>query len=259
MKKNLMNIVMAMVVTAMFLAPMVVYADTYGLNNVTYSWTNNQLLYIDFTKINNAGDIKTDNNAAHMLAGQIQRDYTAAIPINLQLSINGTSNWFTSFCVDVYQDIKYTNYNNLSVSLVAPSAVYGGLQAAWLYDTYYKTGNSDIINSALQVAIWETIVDSDGSANYNLKSGNFYTDTINANVLSTANSMLANLSQHYDPIGLNGMYAIMHSAGVQDQLIKFSLPGIVGDPPAGTPEPATLILMGIGIIGLAGFRKFRKN
>ncbi|NJL58482.1 MAG: PEP-CTERM sorting domain-containing protein [Desulfobacteraceae bacterium] len=42
-------------------------------------------------------------------------------------------------------------------------------------------------------------------------------------------------------------------------MIKYSLPGVVGDPPTGTPEPATMILMGIGMIGLAGFRKFRKN
>lgn len=261
MKTNLTKIAaMAIMLMAIFLSPIMgyTYQDNYVLQNATYTWMNP--VTIGFTQINNAGDLKTDNNASHMLT-TTKQESTGALPIQIHLSDNGVNlnsgNWFTSFCVDIYQDISATTYNT-PVSLVAPSAVYGGLQAAWLYERYYKAGDTAAIGG-LQIAIWETVVDD--YKNYDLTKGNFYiaNNSLNAAALAKANTFLADLKTNFDPAGLNSMYAIMHSSLYQDQLIKYSLPGAVGDPPAGTPEPATMFLMGIGMIGLAGLRKFRKN
>jgi len=259
MNSNLMRtLTLAMAAAALFLAPTNGYADNYVLNSATYTWMNP--VTIGFTQVNNAGDIKTDNNASHMLT-TIKEEGTGALEIRIKLSEDGAAlnggNWFTSFCVDVYQDISAKTYNT-PVSLVAPSAVYGGLQAAWLYEHYYKAGDNAAIGG-LQLAIWETVVDD--YKNYDLAAGNFYVKTAGSTILNNAKAYLADLKAHFDPTGLNGTYAIMHGAAIQDQLIKYSLPG-VGDPAAaatGTPEPATMILMGIGLIGLAGFKKYRKN
>jgi len=256
--KSMKTLAMAMVVAALFLAPMTGYADNYTLTNTTYTWMND--LSITYNKISNPGDIHTAANVAGT-TGQSVTEGTGALPIYLKISDNGVAlnncNWFTAFCVDIYQNIG--GGSNGAVSMIPVSSVQGGLQAAWLYNNYLDkavAANDTAALGGLQVAIWEAITDPN---DYNLSNGNFRISGLNSAALTDANNMLASLKTDFDPTGLNGMYAIMHSATLQDQLVKLSLPG-VGDPPtSGTPEPATMILMGIGLVGLVGYKKLRKN
>ncbi len=241
---KMINVVMAMVMAAVFLLPMSGYADNYALTNATFSLTDNQKVSITFKS---GSSTVTENTWATTIKVKLTDDGEA---------MNG-GNWFDAFCVDIYQNIYATSYSNTPVSLVAPSAVHGGLQAAWLYNTYYSTTANAATIAGLQVAIWEVITDD--YSNFNLSGGNFAVTSSNSAIISNANSFLNNLKVNYDPTGLDSMFAIMQNGKYQDQLIKYSLPGVVGDPPAGTPEPATMILMGIGMIALAGYKKFRKN
>ena len=256
------TLVLAVAAAALFLAPLNVYADNYALTNTTYTWMNS--LTIGYNQINSAG----------AFTGNFTTEGTGALPIYLKISEDGTAlsggsntaggsgDWFAAFCVDIYQSIWGGAAG--AVSMVPVSSVHGGLQAAWLYEKYADTAlkNKDTATlGGLQVAIWETVVDD--YTNYNLGSGNFYVSGLGAAAMTKANTLLADLKDNFNATGLNSMYAIMHSDKLQDQLVKLSLPG-VGDPAAGgaaagTPEPATVILMGIGLIGLAGYKKFRKN
>jgi len=260
MKRNLMGtLVLAVAAAALFLAPLNGYADNYALTNTTYTWMNS--LTIGYNQINSAG----------AFTGNFTSEGTGALPIYLKIAedgklISGGSNaaggdgdWFAAFCVDIYQSIS--NGSNGAVSIVPVSSVHGGLQAAWLYEHYAANAlaaKDTATLGGLQVAIWETVVDD--YTNYNLGSGNFYVSGLNTAAMTKANTLLADLQANFDPTGLNSMYSIMQSKDLQDQLIKYSLPGAADPgPAAGTPEPATVILMGIGLIGLAGFKKFRKN
>lgn len=260
MNRNLMRtLTLAIVAGALFLVPLNGYADNYSLTNTTYTWMNS--LTVGYNQINSAG----------ALTGSFITEGTGALPIYLKISedgqalsggsnaAGGTGDWFAAFCVDIYQSIW--GGANGAVSMIPVSSVHGGLQAAWLYEKYAATAlkNKDTATlGGLQVAIWETVVDD--YTKYNLAGGNFYVSRLNAAAMTKANTLLADLKTNFNETGLNGMYAIMHSDKLQDQLVKLSLPG-VGDPAAaaGTPEPATMILMGIGLIGLAGFKKYHKN
>lgn len=260
MKKNLMNkVAMAMVVAAVFLLPMAAFADSLS----TVNFVSTAGLSVSM--------VSYENGTKHTYNGTASYFNVNAIDDGLLVTTPDTADkdWFAAFCVDPFQGAGVGN-----VDLVAPSAVQGGLQAAWLFEKYYfkSQDHSKEAITALQVAIWEVVVDYDQSKpsynyNLNLTSGDYYVTKINNiaapsatlknPVWSLADSMLADLQQNFDAKDLDYMYRIAQSGTKQDLIMRlYDAP--VGDP-AGTPEPATMILMGIGVIGLAGYRKFRKN
>ncbi|NJL58483.1 MAG: hypothetical protein HC887_01345 [Desulfobacteraceae bacterium] len=199
-EKNVMNILLAMVVAAVFLAPMSVYADSYALTNATFSLTNDQKVSITYKS---GSSTLSENTWATTIKVKLTDDGEA---------MNG-GNWFDAFCVDIYQSIYDRSYSNTSVSLVAPSAVHGGLQAAWLYNTYYSTTANAATIAGLQVAIWEVITDD--YSNFNLSGGNFAVTSSNTAIISNANSFLNNLKVNYNPTGLNSMFAIMQMVSIR--------------------------------------------
>ena len=259
MKKHLMKkVVMAMVVAAVFLVPMAAFADSLS----TVNFVSTAGLSVNMVSYENGTKHTYNGTASYFNVNVIDDGVLVTTPDSTD------KDWFTAFCVDPFQGAGVGN-----VDLVAPSAVQGGLQAAWLFENYYfkSQDHSKEAITALQVAIWEVVVDYDQSKpsyNLNLKTGDYYVTKINGTgapsatvanpVWSLADSMLADLQQNFNAKDLDYMYRIAQSGTKQDLIMRLYDAPVVGDP-AGTPEPATMILMGIGMIGLAGYRKFRKN
>lgn len=83
--------------------------------------------------------------------------------------IDGGAN-FEAYCVDLDHTVSNGNsyaINVKNMSMQGPN----GLRAAWLFNTYAGTVDSNVKGAALQLAIWDVVTDNgDGFGAGNLKS-----------------------------------------------------------------------------------------
>ena len=152
--------------------------------------------------------------------------------------------WFTAFCVEPGPAAQ--NGGELIVQAITPEEKNGGLQAAWLIDTFYDDANSNTQIAALQIAVWEAIVDNHG--NYDLSGGNFKIWGGSEHALYDANSYLAKMPTSFDVDYLNSNYLIAVHSSKQDLIVKV---------PGGVPEPSTLLLLGSGMLGAIAIKRKR--
>lgn len=166
--------------------------------------------------------------------------------------------WFTGLCVELAQGAKLGG--ELDVDLVDPSQKDGGLLAAWLFENrdLYQDEHamwSQYEVTGLQLAIWEVTHDYTADMNFDLYDGTFKVVNAHSYAKNLANFYLTSLANSYDPSGLESKYRISMNPKKQD----FIIGGLPIDPPIATPEPATLLLLGLGILGVFGLKRRAKK
>jgi hypothetical protein len=170
-------------------------------------------------------------------AGEMNWSWTDGAP-------NGDAPSFYAYCVDLLHQVQDDQFVTIGSSTDLAGPLYtedAGDKGAWLFNTYaaaVHAAQSGIQAAALQIAIWEALYDSTP----NLAGGNIRMIAAGP-VLAQANAYLSAL---YASPYVGSTSTLLFASNGQSQITNQ------------VPEPATLVLLGLGLFG-AGFGLRRRK